>query len=86
MREPPTERIPRDVLARLVDLSTPRPAAVVRFEPPPPDDDDFTEEEAPSVISIAAASIQRPSLLVQILAVIDRPWEHVGRRLCHAGR
>lgn len=44
----PTERIPRDVLARLIEQSRPRrPPAVVRRIPPPPDDD-FADEEAPS--------------------------------------
>ena len=47
--QPPTERIPLDVLARAVEKSRPRPPAVLR-KPAPPCDDDFEDEESPSVL------------------------------------
>jgi len=74
----PTQRIPRDVLCRLRELSRPRAPAVIRREPMPPSPDDFDDEEAPSVLVAlehdATPRFERlppspPSILSEILAV-----------------
>jgi hypothetical protein len=50
VKQEPTQRIPRDVLARLVEQSRPqRPPAVIRRVPDPPADD-FADEESPSML------------------------------------